>query len=55
MPKCTPDQLQMLKANYGIDDATAVSKIKDLYAKLGIAQEYAKFEESENERLNRGD
>jgi len=43
--KCTPDQLSVLKENYGFDDAGKVAKVKRLYVDLDIKGAYKKYEE----------
>eukprot|EP00057_Strongylocentrotus_purpuratus_P008957 XP_011663431.1 PREDICTED: farnesyl pyrophosphate synthase [Strongylocentrotus purpuratus] len=46
LQRVTPDQREILEANYGIDDSEKVAKVKDLYATLDLESVYRSYEES---------
>ncbi|XP_053385270.1 farnesyl pyrophosphate synthase-like isoform X2 [Mercenaria mercenaria] len=46
LQKASPEQLNLLKENYGSSDETKVVKVKALYKELKLEQEFRDFEES---------
>ena len=47
MSLCTPEQLAVLKANYGKHDEAAVATVKELYKTLGLEEVFRTYEQVE--------
>ena len=51
LSKATPEQLEVMKANYGRKDPANVKAVKELYSALKLDEEYKAWEASEATRL----
>ncbi|KXJ08015.1 farnesyl pyrophosphate synthase [Exaiptasia diaphana] len=51
LEKATPQQLSVIKENYGINDKEASSKVKDIYKDLNLEKVFRDYEETSHERM----
>ncbi len=53
LAKATPEDVALLKANYGRHDADCISKVKDLYLRLGLEDLFKAYEAASYESLTK--
>ncbi|KAK2713201.1 farnesyl pyrophosphate synthase-like [Artemia franciscana] len=53
LEKGTPEQIEVLKKNYGIKDKECRAIVKQLYNDIGMVEEFKKYEKEIQERLRR--
>jgi farnesyl diphosphate synthase len=53
LAKATPEQRELLKANYGKDDEACIAKVKELYNTLGLKEQFEAYEAESHASLTK--